>query len=232
MRFHYGGKYNSEEDLKSKAEPREGAVAFKEPSEKVFAIIANGGCLVVLIILAGLVYYLARPDLTDYLISFGIAGALSVVVLIPHELLHAICFKGDVYMYFNPSKFLAFVHGTESMSKVRFIFLSLLPNIVFGVIPFVVFLFNPKWFCLGMFGALCISMGFGDYINAFNAIIQMPAGARTYLDGFHSYWYMPFEIKQEDPFFDSANQAYVLKPVRELREGKGSTHELIEDGDE
>ncbi len=191
MKFHYGGKYNSEEDLKSKAEPQEGAVAFKEPSEKVFAIIANGGCIVVLILLAGLVFFIARPERVDYMISFGLAGVLSMVVLIPHEFLHAICFKEDVYMYFNPSKFLAFVHGTESMSKARFIFMSLLPNIVFGFIPFIVFLFNPEWFRLGMFGAVCISMGFGDYINVFNAITQMPAGARTYLDGFHSYWYMP-----------------------------------------
>ena len=191
MRFHYGGKYNSEEDLKSKAEPHEGAVAFKEPSEKKFAIIANGGCIVVLILLAGLVYFMALPERIDYMISFGIAGVLSMVVLIPHEFLHALCFKEDVYLYFNPSKCLAFVHGTESMSKARFIFMSLLPNIVFGVIPFLVFLLKPEWFRLGMFGALCISMGFGDYINAFNAITQMPTGARTYLDGFHSYWYMP-----------------------------------------
>ena len=43
---------------------------------------------------------------------------------------------------------------------------------------------------------------------------------------------IPFEIKQEDPFFSTANQAYVLKSVRELRAGKGTAHELIEDSDE
>ncbi len=43
---------------------------------------------------------------------------------------------------------------------------------------------------------------------------------------------IPFEIKQEDPFFDPANQAYVLKSVKELREGKGTVHDLIEDDDE
>ena len=40
---------------------------------------------------------------------------------------------------------------------------------------------------------------------------------------------IPFEIKQEEPFFDADNQAYVLKSVRELRAGKGTAHELIED---
>lgn len=43
---------------------------------------------------------------------------------------------------------------------------------------------------------------------------------------------IPFEIKQEDPFFSAKNQEYVLKSVNELRAGKGTVHELIEDMDE
>ena len=43
---------------------------------------------------------------------------------------------------------------------------------------------------------------------------------------------IPFEIKQDDPFFSSSNQAYVLKSVKELRDGKGTAHELIEDNNE
>ena len=43
---------------------------------------------------------------------------------------------------------------------------------------------------------------------------------------------IPFEIKQEDPFFDPVNQAYILQSVKELRQGKGTAHELIEDSDE
>lgn len=42
---------------------------------------------------------------------------------------------------------------------------------------------------------------------------------------------IPFEIKQDDPFFSASNQAYVLKSVQELRAGKGAAHELIEDDD-
>jgi DNA-damage-inducible protein J len=43
---------------------------------------------------------------------------------------------------------------------------------------------------------------------------------------------IPFEIKQDDPFFDPVNQAYVLKSVKELRDGKGTPHDLIEADDE
>ena len=32
-----------------------------------------------------------------------------------------------------------------------------------------------------------------------------------------------------DPFYSTANQEYVLKSVKELRDGKGTAHELIEE---
>ena len=86
-----------------------------------------------------------------------------------------------------------FVHGTESMSKARFIFMSLLPNVVFGLAPYVAFLFRHEWLFFGAFGAISLGMGFGDYINVFNAATQMPKGAKTFLKGFHSYWYIPKE---------------------------------------
>lgn len=40
---------------------------------------------------------------------------------------------------------------------------------------------------------------------------------------------IPFEIlRNPDPFFSDENIAYVKKSVQELREGKGTPHELIE----
>ena len=40
---------------------------------------------------------------------------------------------------------------------------------------------------------------------------------------------IPFMISQNlDPFYSPENQAYVMKSVKELREGKGQPHELIE----
>lgn len=42
-----------------------------------------------------------------------------------------------------------------------------------------------------------------------------------------------FEIAQNpDPFFSETNMAHVKKSVQELREGKGTVHELIEVDDE
>lgn len=44
---------------------------------------------------------------------------------------------------------------------------------------------------------------------------------------------IPFEITQTvDPFFSEANMDYVKKSVHQLRSGKGTAHDLIEDVDE
>ena len=44
---------------------------------------------------------------------------------------------------------------------------------------------------------------------------------------------IPFEIREEpDPFYSPSNQAYLMKSIKELREGKGIPHELIEVDDE
>ena len=43
---------------------------------------------------------------------------------------------------------------------------------------------------------------------------------------------IPFEIKQEDPFYSATNQAHLLKAIQQLNDGKGTAHELIEATDE
>ncbi len=44
---------------------------------------------------------------------------------------------------------------------------------------------------------------------------------------------IPFEITQSaDPFYSASNQEHLMKSIKELREGKGTAHELIEVDDE
>lgn len=43
---------------------------------------------------------------------------------------------------------------------------------------------------------------------------------------------IPFEIKAGDPFCSASNQRHLMRSARQLREGKGTAHELIEDSDE
>ena len=187
MKLIYKGKFDGDVNSIPHGEHKPGAVKFKEPEDpKKLGIIANGIAIAIIFItLAGVI-------IRSGIKSFGFEGVLiSYLTLIPHELLHAICFKGEVYFYTNLKNGMLFVTGPEDMSKGRFVFMSLLPNIVFGFIPYILFMINPQLKILGGLGAMCISMGAGDYLNCFNAITQMPKGARTYIHGFNSYWYMP-----------------------------------------
>ena len=43
---------------------------------------------------------------------------------------------------------------------------------------------------------------------------------------------IPFEIKMDDPFYSESNRRHLLRSIRQLREGKGVSHELVEDYNE
>ena len=191
MTLHYGGKYNGDEKSLPQKEHHQNAVAFIEAaSTKELSLICNCGCILLMIILAVPFVLLGKEYFHGNRIYMILAAICGVLSLFPHELLHAICYKEDVYLYNNLRQGLFFVIGTEAMSKSRFVFMCLCPNIFLGLIPYSVFLFIPRAVFLGLFGLICIGMGFGDYINTYNAIRQMPKGAKTYLSGLHSYWYL------------------------------------------
>ena len=191
MILHYAGKYDGNEaSLPSKEHPPN-AVPFKEADDmKKFSLIANLGSIGVILLLAIPFLILGMRYIPSNAIWLMIGGVLGGLSLFPHELLHAICYKKDVYLYQDLEHGLMFVVGTEDMSKWHFIFMCLCPNIVLGLIPYIVFLICPKLVGLGLFGIICIGTGFGDWINVYNAMKQMPKNAKTYLCGMHSYWYV------------------------------------------
>lgn len=192
MKLHYKGKYDMNPDSLPCKEHLPGAVRFKEPEDsKKLAVIANTISVIIIVVLAVPVIIRSLSYLTDSYWQIMAGCFVPMLLIFPHELLHAVCFKEDVYLYTNFAQGMAFVVGPETMSKGRFIFLSLLPNIVFGIIPYVIGLVFPEMVFLSVVGVMCTGMGAGDYYNVFNAITQMPKGARTYMHKFNSYWYIP-----------------------------------------
>ena len=190
MIFHYAGKYDGDKSKLPCREHHPQAVPFREPEDmKKLSLVVNIGGVLLMVVLAIPFLLRGRPFFADYAMGLFPAGLCACLTLFPHELLHAVCFKEDVYMYNDLAHGLMFVIGTEDMSKGRFIFMSLCPNIVFGLIPYVIFLLFPNLIGLGFFGIVCLSMGCGDYLNVYNAIRQMPSNSKTYLHGMHSYWY-------------------------------------------
>lgn len=192
MKLHYMGKYNGDADTLPNKEYREGSVEFKEfKTSKIQGIVTNALGFILIIPLFIFMWFYSNLTLSQLAPILFISSVISFVLLFPHEFLHAICFKRDVYLYIYPQGGTLFVTGPEDMSKARFIFLSLLPNIVFGIIPFIIYLFFPNLYILGGIAVGCVIQGIGDYLNAFNALTQMPKGSRTYLYGEKSYWYTP-----------------------------------------
>lgn len=192
MKLIYKGEFSGNVEDIPHGEHKPGAVMFKEPTDiKKFSIIMNIVSFVLTIILIVIFGIRAGSEMAEKWYEMLIGFGLPMLSLFPHELLHAICFKDTVYLYTNFKQGMLFVTGPEDMSKARFVFMSMLPNLVFGFIPFIIFLIFPKLIILGSLGAIAIGMGAGDYMNVFNAVTQMPKGARTYVYSFNSYWYMP-----------------------------------------
>lgn len=197
MKFHYMGKFDGNYDALPTREHEEGYVPFREPDAKKLPLIMNILALVIALALIIPVHVVSAEYIGKFINSHSVLTYTALwvglalgtlVVVVPHEFLHGLCFKGDVYMYTNLSKGLCFVVGPELFSKTRFILMSLLPNIVFGLIPYIVWIIFPNLWYVGIWGALGISMGGGDYMNVFNALFQMPKGSKTYLHGMNSFW--------------------------------------------
>lgn len=192
MKLHYRGKYNLDPTTLPTCKHQPNAVKFKEvDSTKELAAIANDIAIVLMILLSIPVYLKYKGSLFDYFDEMMVGAMLPLLTMFPHELLHALCFKEDVYLYTDFKQGLLFVVGCETMSKQRFIFMSLLPNIVFGFIPYMISFLGIQYLTLAVLGVVAIGMGAGDYYNVFNALTQMPKGARTYLYQMNSYWYIP-----------------------------------------
>ncbi len=198
MKLIYKGKFNGDTASLPTREHMPGAVKFKEfDNPTAMAVFANILSVVITLVFLAAVLLTGFRNRGNEGVYFGtveiFAFILPVLCTFPHEILHGICFRETVYLYTNLSKGMLFVVGTETMSKARFVFMSLLPNFVFGILPLILFFVNTDWLFLGLFGAISIGMGAGDYYNIFNALTQMPKGARTYLYQFNSYWYIPQE---------------------------------------
>lgn len=187
MKFKNAGKYDGNPDSLPQKEVA-GAVQFKEfENLKTFAVIMNVAAVFIVILLMYLGWLRSNENPPVH-----IAGvALAMCSMIPHEFLHACCFREEVLMYSNLKQGMMFVIGTEDMSRTRFIVMSLMPNLVFGFIPYLIYMISPELQVLGTFGALCISMGAGDYVNILNCLKQVPKGAKVYMSGIHSFWYHP-----------------------------------------
>lgn len=200
MKLIWKGKYESEEQLPVGNLP-DNAVKFKEPETPARLSLIASLFIIPVILILGLAVFIKKQLGAD-IIYFELLNAggmiLALLMVFPHEFLHAVAFpkEAQVEVWYSIKNIMAFVVSTYPTSKSRFIFLSLLPSIVFGFIPLVAWIFMPaKLYKISnivfSFAGFSLMFGVGDFLNVFSAATQMPKGSTTQLSGFHSYWYLP-----------------------------------------
>lgn len=141
MKLIYKGKFNGDENSLPGAEHPAGAVQFREfDSMKTMALFANVLALVLIVLMMAILFLRGGAECCSF-----VGMILAMLSCYPHEILHGVCFKETAYIYTNLKQGMLFVVGPEHMTKGRFVFMSLLPNLVFGFISFVLVLIHPQW---------------------------------------------------------------------------------------
>ncbi len=205
LKIVFKGKFNSLDDLPKGVLPAH-AVKFREPESMLalnLAVLPYFVVPIVLFALALLVKTLLHSQIGGINV-FSIWGiVLSLVMIYPHELLHAIAFpqKAEVEVWYSLKYMVAFCVSTYPTTKARFIWLSVLPALTLGVVPLALWTALPPAatvFSTGLLSFSVFSLLYccGDFMNVKNALTQMPRGSVTQLSGMNSYWYFPIGHNQ------------------------------------
>lgn len=196
MPLHIGGHLKDLDDLPQANLP-DHAVMYKEPTSIDDLVkILTPWTLAMLAFFLGLFIGHAWVHQGAYLFSLW-----PILLFLPgalvHEGIHLLAMprKADKYLYWKPEAGMAMVTMTDPMSPSRFIFVSLLPLILLGLIPLGYSLLapigSPYMGTAYGFGALMCLAAIGDLYNVANTITQVPKGALVQLSGMNTYWYIP-----------------------------------------
>lgn len=196
------GYYNDESQL-DKGNLPPNAVKFRQPESTVKRnLTALWFCIPVVIIL-GLAIFVKRKmgllegSANDWnLIGF----ALAMLVFVPHELIRARFFPRDaeVHFWYHRKTSKAFILSTYPISRKRFMLIALVPSIISGLLPLIIWLFIPDNSIASIvisFAKLCLLVRAGDYYNVFTTLTQVPSGAKIQASGLKFYWYL--EVEQD-----------------------------------
>ena len=121
---------------------------------------------------------------------------LQLLQLLLHEIIHALCYpiSAEVKIFQDIKNGVIVCFCGEPIRKSRFIVMSLAPSVCLAIIPFVIWCimihnFDGVGQYVFSYCILVTILGGGDFINAFNAAVQMPQNSFHQLSGIHSYWF-------------------------------------------
>lgn len=150
---------------------------------------------IVAMIVPAVIFSIKYLELKETPFVFSLLGIIiGCILLFPHEILHGVCFpkKDHVFIYQMLKPPGMFVGSNTLISKRRFIFMNLLPAIVFGLIPLIIWLFVSPY---TLFAKVLFSVGFinvitcgNDYMNVIKTVRSVPMSAKIQTTGVRVYY--------------------------------------------
>lgn len=191
MRLIFKGPYTIDDRLPhEELKKHSNAVKFKE-FEDTARFLIGINLVSFLILAATMLTFHLRAGITQ----ISLSGVLMIFIsMIPHEFIHASFFRNRAYLYLH--KCALIITGTEPMSKLKYIAMTIAPSIIFGFTPFILFVLNPELTLLGTFGAIALPMCLGDFYNAYNCYTQVPPNGLCFMHKQNTYWFVPNTQKQ------------------------------------
>ena len=203
LNIHLKGNLTSESELIRNEKLPHNAILFKEGKNIRQAFYL--GFLLVLpimipIIIVTIIRYKSINMSLDMNIKTGMvfAGTLFIwsILIYIHEFIHAMFYsiKAEKTIWRDKKYGAYFVYCSEKVSKTRFVILCIAPTIILGIIPFTIWMlyynYIPMPFNLAFVLTtwVMIVLSAGDFTNIYNAIKQVPKGAKIFNYGLHSYW--------------------------------------------
>ena len=203
--IHFMGEYVSDEQLITRKEIPAEAVEFGivDDLKKEF----GRGLLILMplfVTMVALTYLKIRNY--DYRLKFDLhfflAFVLVCVLLTPltriHEIIHALCYPIDALktIWHSKKDGAYFIYCEEIISRNRWLVVLLMPMLVLGVLPFVLWLLLPRLLPMPYdlaFAILCwllTIMAMGDVANVWHVIKEVPKGADVFNYGLMRSFYI------------------------------------------
>lgn len=191
----FKGNYKNEKQLQRELPIN--AVKYKEPEGIEKAVLISFIMSLPIVVVTSILFIRKIESIDNITWSIFFCSLMLILIcLFIHEYIHAMSMprkikkeiwvalqKGVLFMYFN-----------ELISKKRFMWVSIAPNLFLGFLPFVLFIlgfFDFSYSLCNIVGIVSWSMilaGVGDYYNIFLTIRQVPKDAKVLNCGQHSFW--------------------------------------------
>ena len=199
------GQYKNESQILHGLLPTN-ATQFEEPN-KTITVFFKGTLILMPFIAIVLLLIFAKFKLCNNYMNFqnaktlpqsiGIAAVMSILLVLIHQILHAICFPKKVQkeIWFILKSLSAFVYCNHPISKRKYLWICICPNVFLCIIPFFLWLilshnFNNFMSQLILFVSLFnMFSGIGDYYNIYLTLKQVPKNSIIQNYGIHTYWY-------------------------------------------